>query len=159
MILQLTVYPDKSLSEICDPVIDITPDHITLINDMYETMHSHNAIGLAAIQVGIYQRIFVMDIKKPIAFINPVITAREGVTTDFKEGCLSFPNLFSNIKRDLSITVEYQDVTGQYKNENFDGLEAICIQHEIDHLNGIVFPDRLSKLKRDMLLKKYKKLK
>ncbi|NDF28516.1 peptide deformylase, partial [archaeon] len=136
-----------------------------LMDDMLETMYAANGIGLAAIQVGIPKRIIVMDIskdenkKEPMYFVNPVIKNKNPVKSTYEEGCLSVPNQFAEIDRPSKCDIEFLDYNGNKQTISADGLFATCIQHEMDHLEGILFIDHLSKLKKSMILKKLSKLK
>ena len=135
------------------------------MDDMLETMYSANGIGLAAIQIGIPKRIIVMDIskndnkKEPKFFVNPVIKNKDILKSTYEEGCLSVPNQFAEIERPKKCEVEYLDYNGEKKLLNAEGLLATCIQHEMDHLEGILFIDYLSKLKKSMIVKKLSKMK
>ena len=130
------------------------------MDDMLETMYAANGIGLAAIQIGIPKRIIVMDIskdenkKEPRYFVNPVIKNKNSIKSIYEDGCLSVPNQFAEIERPSTCIIEYLDYNGQKQNINADGLFATCIQHEMDHLEGILFIDYLSKLK-SMILKNF----
>ena len=130
---------------------------------MLETMYAANGIGLAAIQIGVPKRIIVMDLSKeenkklPMYFVNPVITKKNNEKTTYEEGCLSVPNQFAEIDRPSKCEVEYLDYNGHKQNLQAEGLLATCIQHEIDHLEGILFIDYLSKLKKEMIIKKLSK--
>ena len=136
-----------------------------LMDDMLETMYNANGIGLAAIQIGIPKRIIVMDISKndkkdsPMYFVNPVIKNKDTETTIYEEGCLSVPNFFAEVNRPKKCNVEYLDYDGNKKIINAEGLLATCIQHEMDHLEGILFIDYLSKLKKNIIVKKLSKQK
>ena len=133
------------------------------MRDMLETMYSANGIGLAAIQIGIPKRIIVMDLSKeenkklPMYFVNPVITEKNNEKKTYEEGCLSVPNQFAEIDRPNKCQVEYLDFDGNKQSLQAEGLLATCIQHEIDHLEGILFIDYLSKLKKEMIIKKLSK--
>jgi len=132
------------------------------MKDMLDTMYAANGIGLAAIQVGIPKRIIVIDLNKnekktPMFFVNPVIKERNRINSVYEEGCLSVPNQFAEIERPNKCEVEYLDFYGEKKILKADGLLATCIQHEMDHLEGILFIDYLSKLKKTMILKKLSK--
>jgi len=133
------------------------------MNDMLETMYASNGIGLAAIQIGAPKRIIVMDLikeenkKLPMYFVNPVITKKNNEKTTYEEGCLSVPNQFAEIDRPSKCEVEYLDYNGNKQNLQAEGLLATCIQHEIDHLEGILFIDYLSKLKKAIIVKKLSK--
>ena len=135
------------------------------MDDMLETMYSANGIGLAAIQIGVPKRIIVMDIskdenkKEPQFFVNPVIKNKDLIKSTYEEGCLSVPNQFAEIDRPSKCEVEYLNYKGQKKLLKAEGLLATCIQHEMDHLEGILFIDYLSKLKKSMIIKKLSKVK
>ena len=141
------------------------PDLTDLLNNMWETMYHANGIGLAAIQIGIPKRIIVMDISKnkekknPMYFVNPIIKNKNSEKSTYEEGCLSVPNYFAEIDRPKKCEVDYLDYDGKKKTLSADGLLATCIQHEIDHLEGILFIDYLSKLKKTMIVKKLSKQK
>ena len=157
--------PDKRLRQISKPVEKVGKEEQTLMDDMLETMYAANGIGLAAIQIGIPKRIIVMDIskdenkKEPRYFVNPVIKNKNSIKSIYEEGCLSVPNQFAEIERPSTCEVEYLDYNGQKKTLKASGLFATCIQHEMDHLEGILFIDYLSKLKKSMILKKLSKSK
>ena len=157
--------PDKLLRQVSKPVSKVGKKEQELMTDMLETMYAANGIGLAAIQVGIPQRIIVMDIckeenkKEPRFFVNPVIKQKDKVKATYEEGCLSVPNQFAEVDRPSKCDVEYLDYNGNKQLLKADGLLATCIQHEMDHLEGILFIDYLSKLKRSMIIKKLSKLK
>ena len=131
-----------------------------LLDDMLETMYSAPGIGLAAVQIGVLKRLIVIDISKekdkknPLFLINPEIISRSNKTSIYEEGCLSLPGHFAEIERPAECHVKYIDYSGKEKEIKADGLLSTCIQHEVDHLNGILFIDYLSKLKKDMILKK-----
>ena len=155
--------PNKLLRQISKPVDSVGKQEQQLMNDMLDTMYDANGIGLAAIQIGIPKRIIVMDLsndkekKEPRYFVNPIIKNKNIVKAKYEEGCLSVPNQFAEIERPNSCEVEYLDYDGKKKLLKADGLLATCIQHEMDHLEGILFIDYLSKLKRSMILKKLSK--
>ena len=157
--------PNKLLRQVSKPVSKVGKDEQKLMKDMLETMYAANGIGLAAIQVGIPKRIIVMDIcreenkKEPRYFVNPIIKNKDPLKATYEEGCLSVPNQFADIDRPSKCEVEYLDYNGQKKLLKAEGLLATCIQHEMDHLEGILFIDYLSKLKRSMIIKKLSKLK
>ena len=157
--------PNKILRQISQPVEKVGDEERELMRDMLETMYSANGIGLAAIQIGIPKRIIVMDLSKeenkklPMYFVNPVIAEKNNEKTTYEEGCLSVPNQFAEIDRPSKCKVEYLDFNGNKQNLQAEGLLAICIQHEIDHLEGILFIDYLSKLKKEMIIKKLSKQK
>lgn len=157
--------PNKILRQISQPVESVGKEEQLLMDDMLETMYAANGIGLAAIQVGIPKRIIVMDIskdenkKEPMYFVNPVIKNKNPVKSTYEEGCLSVPNQFAEIDRPSKCDIEFLDYNGNKQTITADGLFATCIQHEMDHLEGILFIDHLSKLKKSMILKKLSKLK
>ena len=157
--------PNKILRQISKPLDKITKEDQNLMDDMLETMYAANGIGLAAIQIGVPKRIIVMDIsrdenkKEPIYFVNPIIKNRNTEKNTYEEGCLSVPNQFAEIDRPSKCEVEYLDYDGNKKLLKAEGLLATCIQHEMDHLEGILFIDYLSKLKKDMIVKKLSKQK
>ena len=157
--------PNKLLRQISQPVDHVGENEQKLMDDMIETMYAANGIGLAAIQIGFPKRIIVMDISKdqvnknPMYFVNPIILKKAKKQSIYEEGCLSVPNHFAEIDRPKECEVEYLDYNGQKKTLNAEGLLATCIQHEIDHLEGILFIDYLSKLKKSMIIKKLSKQK
>jgi len=157
--------PNKFLRQISKPVEKVTKDEQKLMDDMLETMYAANGIGLAAIQIGIPKRIIVMDLskdpnkKEPRYFVNPIIKNKDHKKKTHEEGCLSVPNQFAEIDRPSQCDVEYFDYNGKEQFLHADGLLATCIQHEMDHLEGILFIDYLSKLKRSIIIKKLSKLK
>ena len=157
--------PNKILRQISQPVESVGKEEQLLMDDMLETMYAANGIGLAAIQVGIPKRIIVMDIskdenkKEPMYFVNPVIKNKNPVKSTYEEGCLSVPNQFAEIDRPSKCDIEFLDYNGNKQTITADGLFATCIQHEMDHLEGILFIDHLSKLKKSIILKKLSKLK
>ena len=154
--------PDPLLKSISKPVDKINDEIKILINDMFETMYNAPGIGLAAVQIGIPLRVVVIDIskedeRKPHFFINPNIVWLSDKTSIYEEGCLSIPNQFAEIERPESCRVEYLDLNNKKKEIEASGLLSTCIQHEIDHLNGVLFIDYLSKLKKNMIIKKVTK--
>ena len=155
--------PNKLLRQISKPVQEVGKEERRLMDDMLETMYSANGIGLAAIQIGVPKRIIVMDISKdnekktPMYFVNPVIKHHDKLKATYEEGCLSVPNQFAEIDRPSKCEVEYLDYDGNKKTLKAEGLLATCIQHEMDHLEGILFIDYLSKLKKSMIIKKLSK--
>ncbi len=157
--------PNKLLRQISLPVDKVGEDEQRLMDDMLETMYSANGIGLAAIQIGIPKRIIVMDLskeekkKEPRYFVNPIIINKDKLKSTYEEGCLSVPNQFAEIDRPKNCDVEYLDYNGEKKLLKAEGLLATCIQHEMDHLEGILFIDYLSKLKKSMIIKKLSKSK
>jgi peptide deformylase len=155
--------PNKLLRQISERVEKVGEEERRLMNDMLETMYAANGIGLAAIQIGIPKRIIIMDIskdannKKPMYFINPVIQQRATSKSTYEEGCLSVPDQYAEIERASKCEIEYLDYNGEKKLLKAEGLLATCIQHEMDHLEGILFIDYLSKLKKSMIVKKLSK--
>ena len=161
----ILIEPNKLLRQISKPVEKVTKEEQKLMDDMLDTMYAANGIGLAAIQIGIPKRIIVMDIskdpnkKEPRYFVNPIIKNKNNEKSTYEEGCLSVPNQFAEIDRPSKCDVEYLDYFGKKKVLHAESLLATCIQHEMDHLNGILFIDYLSKLKKSMIVKKLTKLK
>ena len=157
--------PNKLLRQVSKSVDQVGKSEQKLMDDMLETMYEANGIGLAAIQIGIPKRIIVMDIskednkKEPRYFVNPVIKKKNPIKATYEEGCLSVPNQFAEIDRPSKCEVEYLDYNGKKQLLKADGLLATCIQHEMDHLEGILFIDYLSKLKKSMIVKKLSKQK
>ena len=155
--------PNKLLRQISQPVERVGDAERELMNNMLETMYAANGIGLAAIQIGVPKRVIVMDLSKgenkklPMYFVNPVITKKNDEKITYEEGCLSVKNFFAEIDRPSKCEVEYLDYNGNKQNLQAEGLLATCIQHEIDHLEGILFIDYLSKLKKEMIIKKLSK--
>ena len=155
--------PNKILRQVSLPVEKIGKEEQVLMDDMLETMYMAKGIGLAAIQVGVPKRIIVMDIgnrdkdKEPMYFVNPIIKNKNSEHSTYEEGCLSVPNQFAEVNRPSSCEVEYLDYNGNKKILKASGLLATCIQHEMDHLEGILFIDYLSKLKKTMIIKKLSK--
>jgi len=159
----LIILPDPILRQISEPVAEISRPVETLIADMLETMYEAPGIGLAAIQLGVPLRLTVIDIagkdepKKPQIFINPQIIWRSGTQSAYEEGCLSIPGYYAEVSRPDKVRVQYRDEHGKEREIQAEGLLATCLQHEIDHLDGILFIDYLSKLKRDMVVRKFRK--
>ena len=155
--------PNQLLREISKPVKKVGIEEQKLMDDMLETMYAANGIGLAAIQIGVPKRIIVMDIskdenkKEPRYFVNPIIKNKDKNKSTYEEGCLSVPNQFAEIDRPKKCDIEYLDYYGEKKFLSAEGLLATCIQHEMDHLEGILFIDYLSKLKKSMIIKKLSK--
>jgi peptide deformylase len=168
--------PDPRLRTISKPVEQVTDAHRALIGDMFETMYDAPGIGLAAIQVGVAERILVIDlqrpkepvteetdpetieyVREPRVFINPEVIWASDELSVYSEGCLSVPEQFADVNRPARIRARWLDEQGVAHEDELDGLMATCLQHEMDHLNGVLFIDHLSKLKRDMLLKKLEK--
>ena len=164
-IKKILTEPNKILRQISLPVEKVGDEERKLMDDMLETMYMAKGIGLAAIQVGVPKRIIVMDIgnrdkdKEPMYFVNPIIKNKNSEHSTYEEGCLSVPNQFAEVNRPSSCEVEYLDYNGNKKILKASGLLATCIQHEMDHLEGILFIDYLSKLKKMMIVKKLSKQK
>ncbi len=165
MLRKILTEPDPILRKKCEPLEKVDADTKKLLDDMLETMYEAPGIGLAAVQVGILKRLVVIDIskaeeeKKPIFLINPKIIHQSKKTSVYEEGCLSLPGQFAEIERPAECTLKYIDYNGKEKELKAEGLLATCVQHEVDHLNGILFIDYLSKLKKDMIIKKLVKQK
>jgi peptide deformylase len=185
----LVIIPDAQLRSKSAAVSKITPEIRKLVEDMFETMYDAPGIGLAAIQVGVPQRVVTMDLgkrrhegdvvddvepeaaedgeeaeepeeeKNPRVFINPEITWSSDEMSSYEEGCLSIPDIHEEVERPARVKVKFMDLDGKHHEEEADGLYATCIQHEIDHLNGVLFIDHISKLKRDRIVKKFTKAK
>ena len=163
----LVILPDSMLRKVSAPIGDITPEIRKLADDMFETMYDAPGIGLAAIQVAQPLRLITMDLAKrdengetkplPRVFINPEIIASSEELSVYEEGCLSIPEYYEEVERPARVRVRFTDLDGKVHEENAEGLYATCIQHEIDHLNGVLFVDHLSKLKRDRVIKKFEK--
>ena len=162
---QILTEPNKVLRQISKPIDKVTKQDQILMDDMLDTMYHANGIGLAAIQIGIPKRIIVMDIakkdekKNPMYFVNPIIKNKNNDLSTYEEGCLSVPDQFAEVDRPATREVEYLDYNGEKKFLKATGLLATCIQHEMDHLEGILFIDHLSKLKKSMIIKKLSKQK
>lgn len=168
-ILSIIEAPDARLRVISEPVANVDDDLRTLIDDMLETMYAAPGIGLAAIQVGVAKRVLVIDlqepeeeegpnVRKPLVFINPEISDESDDLSVYNEGCLSVPDQYADVERPDTIRAKWLDRDGVAHDERIEGMLATCLQHEMDHLEGVLFFDHLSKLKRDMLLKKLAKL-
>ena len=162
-IKKILTEPNSLLRQVSKPVEKVTKVEQSLMDDMLETMYDANGIGLAAIQIGEPKRIIVMDLTKeekrtnPMYFVNPIILNKVKEKSLYEEGCLSVPNQFAEVERPSKCEVEYLDYNGEKKILKAEGLLATCIQHEMDHLEGILFIDYLSKLKKSMILKKLSK--
>src|SRR3954466_2382984 len=164
---EIIILPDKQLRLVSKPIEKVTPEIRKLADDMFETMYDAPGIGLAAIQIAQPLRLITMDLAKPDqdgatkpeprVFINPEIIASSEDLSVYEEGCLSIPEYYEEVERPAKVRVRYTDLDGKVHEEDAEGLYATCIQHEIDHLNGVLFVDYLSKLKRDRVLKKFEK--
>jgi peptide deformylase len=168
-ILPIREAPDPLLKTVSTPVETVDDAVRALIDDMFETMYDAPGIGLAAIQVGVPKRLLVIDlqekdeetgetIRNPMVFINPEVIEESEELAVYNEGCLSVPEQYADVSRPAVIKAKWLDAEGKAHEEVLDGLLATCLQHEMDHLEGILFIDHLSKLKRDMLLKKLTKM-
>lgn len=155
--------PDPILRDVSKPVERFDAGLRKFADDMFATMYDAPGIGLAAIQVAEPIRVVVIDLAKegdapePHIFINPVIVERSDMASLYEEGCLSIPDYYAEVERPASVRVTYQDIDGKPQEIKAEGLMATCLQHEIDHLDGVLFIDHISKLKRDMVIKKFKK--
>ena len=160
----LIILPDPILRQVSTKIEQVNGDIRTLADDMLATMYDAPGIGLAAIQVGVPKRMLVIDLSKegedkaPQVFINPEILASSDERSAYEEGCLSIPDYYAEVERPAAVRVKYLDRDGKSQELEAEGLMATCLQHEIDHLNGVLFIDHISKLKRDMVVKKFKKL-
>lgn len=182
-IREILEVPDPRLKTVSEPVTEFDDELKTLVDDMFETMYAAPGIGLAAIQVGVPKRLLVIDLQPedpdgepvecshdghkhthpatkldPRVFVNPEILDPAEDLATYQEGCLSVPDIFADVDRPATCRVRYQDLDGKLHEEELEGLMATCIQHEMDHLEGILFIDHLSRLKRNMALKKLKKM-
>ena len=157
-LLDILEYPDERLRTIAKPVSEVNDDVHKIVDDMLETMYNAKGVGLAATQVNVHQRIVVMDFSEdnsePLVLINPTFEPLTEELTDISEGCLSVPGVFELLDRPATVRLTALDRDGKEYSMDFDGLAAVCVQHEIDHLNGKLFVDYLSKLKQDRIRKK-----
>ena len=157
---KIIIEPDTILRKTSEALEKVDNELRELMDDMLETMYAAPGIGLAAVQIGVLKRLIVIDISKekekknPLFLINPEIIFKSKNTSVYEEGCLSLPGYFAEIERPAECQIEYIDYDGKKKEMKANGLLATCIQHEVDHLNGILFVDYLSKLKKDMIIKK-----
>lgn len=163
-ILTILTLPDKRLRQVSAPVEKVTPEILALAGDMFETMYAAPGIGLAAVQIGVLQRLVVLDVgeregaeKNPQIFVNPEITWASDEKSTYEEGCLSIPGYEEDVERPASIKVSYLDRNGKKQEIEASGLLATCLQHEIDHINGKLFIDHISGLKRALITKKFQK--
>lgn len=161
----LILLPDPLLRQHSSPISQVDDEVRRLADDMLETMYDAPGIGLAAIQIGVPRRVVVIDVakeeeegRKPQVFINPEIVATSDERSVYEEGCLSIPDYYAEVERPATVTVRHVDRDGKEQTIEADGLLATCLQHEIDHLNGVLFIDYISKLKRDMVIRKFTKL-
>jgi peptide deformylase len=162
----ILIHPDPRLKTVADPVTDIDDELRQLAEDMLETMYDAPGSGLAAPQVGVLSRMFVMDCAKkegtppqPMVLVNPEIVARSEETKVFEEGCLSIPEIYENVERPAEVTMRWLGLDGREHEQDFDGFPAVCVQHELDHRNGKLYIDYLSPLKRQLITRKMQKLK
>ena len=161
--LDIINVPDPLLKNVSDPVGQVDDAVRKLMDDMLETMYSAPGIGLAAIQVAVPKRVIVLDTdgddeeRKPLFLVNPEVTWESPELNIYNEGCLSVPEHYAEVERPAAVKVKYLDYDGKEQEQLMDGLMATCVQHEIDHLNGVVFIDYLSRLKRNMIIKKVQK--
>ncbi len=167
-LLPIIETPDPILRQISTPVEEVTDELRKLIDDMFQTMYAAPGIGLAAIQVGVPKRLLVIDLQEPeeeggepvrdpLVFINPEIVEASDTLQVYSEGCLSVPDMYAEVERPDRIRARWLDRDGKPHEEEIDGLLAVCLQHEMDHLEGILFIDHLSRLKREMILRKIAK--
>jgi peptide deformylase len=160
---KIITLPSRKLRQKSEPVGKLTDDIRGLVDDMFETMYDAPGIGLAAIQVGVAKRVVTMDLAKkegetnPRVFVNPEIVWSSDDKSTYEEGCLSIPEVHEDVERPARVKVKFLDLDGEHHEEEAEGLFATCIQHEIDHLNGVLFIDHISKLKRDRIIKKFSK--
>jgi peptide deformylase len=160
---EILILPDKRLRQVSAPVKKIDDGVRMLVEEMFETMYDAPGIGLAAIQIGAPKRVVTMDLAKkdepkaPQVFINPEILWASEDKATYEEGCLSIPEYYGDVERPAQVKVKYLDLEGEPREIEANGLLATCLQHEIDHLNGVLFIDHMSKLKRDRVLKKFTK--
>ena len=163
-IREIIILPDKQLRLVSKRIEKVTAEVRKLADDMFETMYEAPGIGLAAIQVGVPKRVVTMDLAKregetePRVFINPEIISSSEELSVYEEGCLSIPEVHEDVERPARVRFKYLDLDGKAHEAEADGLFATCIQHEVDHLNGVLFIDHISKLKRDRIVKKFTKV-
>ena len=164
MKLSILIHPDPRLKKVCDPVSDLSDELRALAGDMLETMYGAPGIGLAAPQVGVLNRLIVLDCAKddeeeprPLVMFNPEIVAVSDEVNTYEEGCLSIPDHYADVTRPKIVDARWIDADGRERSETFDGLWATCVQHEIDHLNGKLFIDYLGAMKRQMITRKMQK--
>ena len=164
MVREIVIWPDPILKKKASPVSQVDDSIRSLVNDMFETMYAADGVGLAAPQIGVLKQVLVLDTtprqpeSKPVAMINPQIIAKEG-TMRYSEGCLSVPGEAEEVERAARVTAKFLDVSGREQTIEAEGLLAVAIQHETDHLHGTMFVDYLSPLKRELIRKRMKRLK
>jgi peptide deformylase len=162
-IREILVVPNPVLKQVSQPVERVDDALRALMDDMLETMYAAPGIGLAAIQVGVAKRVIVMDLaregedKQPRYFVNPEILWRSEETAPYEEGCLSVPEIYDEVERPARVKLRYLNYAGETIEEDAEGLYAVCIQHEMDHLDGVLFIDHLSRLKREQAIRKVRK--
>jgi peptide deformylase len=160
---EIITLPDKRLRLVSEPVKRIDAGIRKLVEDLFETMYDAPGIGLAAIQIGVPKRVVTMDLSKkdeqhqPLVFLNPEVTWTSAEKTTYEEGCLSIPEYYEEVERPAQVKVKYLGLDGSEHEIEASGLLATCLQHEIDHINGVLFIDYISKLKRDRIIKKFAK--
>src|SRR3954470_5119646 len=160
---EILIVPDPRLKQVSKPVAVVDDDLRALMDDMLETMYAAPGIGLAAIQIGVAKRVIVMDLarpeeeKQPRYFVNPEILWASEETQPYEEGCLSVPEYYDEVERPARVKLRYLNYQGEVVEEDAEGMYAVCIQHEMDHLDGVLFIDHLSRLKREQAVKKVKK--
>jgi peptide deformylase len=160
---EIIVIPDPRLKLVSDPVATVDTEVRKLADDMLETMYEAPGIGLAAIQIAVPRRVVTIDLarkdepRKPVVLINPEIIWRSDELSIYEEGCLSIPEYYEEVERPAKCRIRYQDLDGKAQELDCEGLMATCVQHEIDHLNGVLFIDYLSRLKRERVMKKFTK--
>ena len=153
--------PEPILKTVSAPLPAVTEELRRLVGDMFDTMYAAPGIGLAAVQIGVPKRIVVTDVAKdeepssPLCFVNPEVVWQSEETTEYEEGCLSIPEVYDKVVRPAEVRVRYMDLEGEEQEMHCTGLLATCIQHEIDHINGVLFIDHLTRLKRDRIVKKF----
>jgi peptide deformylase len=163
-IREILVVPNPVLKQVSEPVAAVTDELRALMDDMLETMYAAPGIGLAAVQVGVPKRVIVMDLARdgeepqPRHYVNPEILWASEETAPYEEGCLSVPEIYDEVERPSQVKLKYLNYQGEEIVEEAEGLFAVCIQHEMDHLDGVLFIDHLSRLKREQAIKKVKKL-
>lgn len=161
--LPIVIIPDKRLRQVSEVVTTVDAEVRRLLDDMLETMYDAPGIGLAAVQVGVMKRVVTIDLSKedeprePLFLVNPEIVWSSEETSTYDEGCLSIPEYYETVERPAKVGVRYLDRHGETRDLAAEGLLATCLQHEIDHLNGVLFIDHISKLKRDRVMKKFQK--
>ena len=166
-VLPLVIAPDPRL-KICSEEVDTVDGEVRkLVDNMFDTMYSTGGIGLAAVQVGVHKRVIVIDVEQeeegvkgnPLVIINPEIVENSVELNEYQEGCLSFPDQYAKVTRPKTVKIKFLDYDGNEQIIDADGLLATCIQHEIDHINGVVFVDHIPRIKKDMIIRKLQKVK